>query len=152
MQRMENDWATQALARQYMKNRRSRAYLKGTLERPEGYDHLKNNAARRSISGSRVKKAKVVLEARLAKRALEDNEDRTADRPRKKARAPTPNSQPEFVQGSSRDGRDQVGNPWDAHPQIDDDFVPEDEEDFSGAERDEMDRDRFADDSEPGSE
>ncbi|KAJ7891714.1 hypothetical protein B0H14DRAFT_2560763 [Mycena olivaceomarginata] len=120
------------LAQQFLKNKRNRAYATGALERPEGYDHLKSNAAMRSSSGSRVKKAKGVLEARLAKRALQ-GDDREEPRPRKKARASngsSENNQPEFVQGSSRDVQDPtLGTDvdWNAHPQVDHDYVPEDD-------------------------
>ncbi|KAJ7796406.1 hypothetical protein B0H14DRAFT_3551103 [Mycena olivaceomarginata] len=150
LQRMENDWATQRLAQQFLKNKRNRAYATGALERPEGYDHLKSNAAMRSSSGSRVKKAKGVLEARLAKRALQ-GDDREEPRPRKKARASngsSENNQPEFVQGSSRDVQDPtLGNDvdWNAHPQVDHDYVPEDDDD---AEQYERNVDSDADESE----
>ncbi|KAF8157578.1 hypothetical protein K438DRAFT_2026156 [Mycena galopus ATCC 62051] len=144
LQRMENDWATHMLARQYLKNKRNTAYRNGSLGRPEGFGHLKHNAALRTISGSRVKKAKLVLEARLAKRALEDKEDEAVERPRKKARASDANQRPQFVEGSSRDGEREGLNEWDAHPQRDDEYLPEGEDD---AERYEMDQDSQANDS-----
>ncbi|KAJ7726734.1 hypothetical protein B0H14DRAFT_3169534 [Mycena olivaceomarginata] len=128
--RMENDWATQRLAKQFLKNKRNRAY-----------------ALQLGIS---CQKAKGVLEARLAKRALE-GDNREEPRPRKKARASnasTENNQPEFVQGSSRDVQDPtLGNDvdWNAHPQVDHDYVPEDDDD---AEQYERNVDSDADESE----
>ncbi|KAK6966951.1 hypothetical protein R3P38DRAFT_2815615 [Favolaschia claudopus] len=104
--RMEKDWATKRLAMQFLKNRRGDAYKKGSLERPAKYDYLVANSALRSTSGSRVKKAKLHLAARLAKRARdqerEEEEEEEARRRRKRARqagARTDDSQPEFVEG-----------------------------------------------------
>ncbi|KAF9009789.1 hypothetical protein BDZ89DRAFT_1078339 [Hymenopellis radicata] len=54
--RYENDWATEVLVRQYMKNRRGDARKKGTLDAadPAKYGHLKANSLRRSSTGSRT--------------------------------------------------------------------------------------------------
>ncbi|KAJ6512455.1 hypothetical protein C8R45DRAFT_1152118 [Mycena sanguinolenta] len=151
LDRMENDWATHMLARQYLKNKRVTAYKRGTIERPNGYDHLKVNATLRSTDGSRVKKAKLILQARLAKRALDNEGDGPADRPPKKARTsnsthPSRKLQPEFMEGSSRDGRrDPIVNEWDAHPQKDDEGEDEDD-----PEKYEMDQDMEADESDDG--
>ncbi|KAJ6454427.1 hypothetical protein C8R45DRAFT_944684 [Mycena sanguinolenta] len=150
LKRMENDWATEKLARQYMKNKRVTAYKKGTLERPDKYGYLKVNATMRSADGSRVKKAKLVLDARLAKRALEDKDDGPVERPSKKARTSDMNSpsrrrqQPEFVEGSSRGHEKFVANEWDAHPEMDEEYHPDEYED---AEKHEMEQDSQAGDS-----
>ncbi|KAJ6450355.1 hypothetical protein C8R45DRAFT_1114088 [Mycena sanguinolenta] len=129
MERMENDWATQMLARQYLKNKRVKAYAKGTLERPEGFDHLRVNATMRSADGSRIKKAKIILQEYQAKRALEDRDD----------------GPPEFVQGSSPNVHEEfVVNEWDAHPEKDTEYHPEEDDD--GA-RHEMEEDSQANES-----
>lgn len=48
LERYEQDWATEGLARQYMKNRRNYNYRQGRLDVPENYQYLKDNAAKRS--------------------------------------------------------------------------------------------------------
>ncbi|CAK5270941.1 unnamed protein product [Mycena citricolor] len=57
----ENDWATIAILRQYMKNLRSQAYRSGELEVPDQYHYLRLNSAKRDPSGSRTKRIKSVL-------------------------------------------------------------------------------------------
>ena len=52
-----NDWATEDLVKQFMKNRRSNHYHKGWLEVPEKYRHLKANVQRRDKNRSCRKKA-----------------------------------------------------------------------------------------------
>ncbi|KAK7027148.1 hypothetical protein R3P38DRAFT_2777229 [Favolaschia claudopus] len=145
LQRMEGDWATERLGVQALKNRRVRAYKQNTLPRPAGYEHLKINASKRSASGSRVPKAKLYLEDRRARKARErERESREMDGPPRK-RARVENRQPEFVQGSSRDMHP-VGNEWDAHPEIDEDYVPGNDDNFGGSE-DKRNADPDADDS-----
>ncbi|KAK7064902.1 hypothetical protein R3P38DRAFT_2757490 [Favolaschia claudopus] len=148
LQRMEGDWATERLGVQALKNRRVRAYKQNTLPRPAGYEHLKINASKRSASGSRVPKAKLYLEDRRARKARERERERESremvEPPRKRARVE--NRQPEFVQGSSRDMHP-VGNEWDAHPEIDEDYVPGQEDGFGDSE-DERNADPGADDEE----
>ena len=48
MAKYTNDWATEAIARQYMKNKRSYAVQRGFLEVDAKYEYLKANAAKRS--------------------------------------------------------------------------------------------------------
>jgi hypothetical protein len=48
LEHYEQDWATEGLARQYLKNKRSYNYRQGRLDIPEKYQYLKNNAAKRS--------------------------------------------------------------------------------------------------------
>ncbi|KAL1698519.1 hypothetical protein EV121DRAFT_274373 [Schizophyllum commune] len=67
LQRFVNDWATEEIAKRYLKNKRQHLYRTGELARPTKYAHLKANAAKRDRDGSRRKKALVNAEA--AKRA-----------------------------------------------------------------------------------
>jgi F0F1-type ATP synthase epsilon subunit len=77
MTKYTNDWATEAIARQYMKNKRSYAVQRGFLEVDAKYDYLKANAAKRSDAprgnGADKRKAgsqalsQVSKKARLAK-------------------------------------------------------------------------------------
>ncbi|KAG6808297.1 hypothetical protein H0H92_004616 [Tricholoma furcatifolium] len=46
--RYVNDWATEEIVKQYLKNKRNYAYRKNHLTRPEGYEHLKLNSSKRS--------------------------------------------------------------------------------------------------------
>jgi len=48
MAKYTNDWATEAITRQYMKNKRSYAVQRGFLEVDGKYEYLKANAAKRS--------------------------------------------------------------------------------------------------------
>jgi hypothetical protein len=57
LERFIDNWATEDLVKQFMKNRRSNHYRKGWLEVPEKYGHLKANAQKRDKNGSRRKKA-----------------------------------------------------------------------------------------------
>ncbi|EAU85505.1 hypothetical protein CC1G_06406 [Coprinopsis cinerea okayama7 len=74
LRRFHNDWATEAIRKQWFKNRGGNAYANGYLEVPPKYAYVKDNAAKRNPNGSRVKKSKIVLakkknekRARLAK-------------------------------------------------------------------------------------
>ncbi|KAG6826407.1 hypothetical protein H0H92_015914 [Tricholoma furcatifolium] len=51
--RYVNDWATEEIAKQYLKNKRNYAYRMDHLKRPEGYEHLKVNASKRSSASRR---------------------------------------------------------------------------------------------------
>jgi len=55
--RFINDWATEDLVKQFIKDRRGNHYRKGWLDVPEKYSHLKENAQKRDKSVSRTKKA-----------------------------------------------------------------------------------------------
>lgn len=48
--RYVNDWATEELVRQYIKNKRKHAYAKRYLDVPDKYNYLKNNASKRSAA------------------------------------------------------------------------------------------------------
>ncbi|KAL1741687.1 hypothetical protein HDZ31DRAFT_66677 [Schizophyllum fasciatum] len=63
LQRFVNDWATEEIAKRYLKNKRQYLYRTGELTRPAKYAHLKANAAKRDRDGSRRKKALVNAEA-----------------------------------------------------------------------------------------
>ncbi|KAJ8077805.1 hypothetical protein PM082_002239 [Marasmius tenuissimus] len=67
--RFQNNWATEKLAKQYLKNKRKTAYKHGWLTVPEKFAYLKKNAQARSLSGSRGSKAKAIREAREQKKA-----------------------------------------------------------------------------------
>ncbi|KAF7982854.1 hypothetical protein HWV62_25830 [Athelia sp. TMB] len=54
--RFRNDWATEAIVKQFLGNKRQRAYDMGWLKVPEKYTYLKSNASKRSSTGSRKKK------------------------------------------------------------------------------------------------
>nr|GAT43021.1 predicted protein [Mycena chlorophos] len=146
MRRMQDDWATEHLASQYMANQRKRKYKKGLLAVPEQYTHLKENAAKRKTSGSRVKMARRIREEKARRRA-EREQERMGEPARKRRRIyQASTEQPEFVEGSSRDGQrhsddedsdDEFGNSDDAHPTIDKSYKPYEDED----EDDESDED-----------
>ncbi|KAK7452186.1 hypothetical protein VKT23_012289 [Stygiomarasmius scandens] len=76
--RYKNDWATEELAKQYLKNKRKNAYKNGWLIVSDKYSHLKANAAKRSVSGSRRSKAKAVREDREAQKAARQAKKYTA--------------------------------------------------------------------------
>ncbi|KAF5309635.1 hypothetical protein D9758_018933 [Tetrapyrgos nigripes] len=69
LRRYQNDWATEELSKQYLKNKRKNAYKNGWLKVSDKYTYLKQNAACRSALGQRSSKAKAVRESREAKRA-----------------------------------------------------------------------------------
>jgi hypothetical protein len=48
MGRYVNDWATEAIVRQWMKNKRSYAVQKGYLDVKPKWDYLKNNSTKRT--------------------------------------------------------------------------------------------------------
>ncbi|KAG5649488.1 hypothetical protein H0H81_003542 [Sphagnurus paluster] len=56
-----NNWATEELTKQYLKNKRNHAYKMGYIECPAGYDHLKENASKRS-NAPRGKRARPLSE------------------------------------------------------------------------------------------
>ncbi|KAK0433082.1 hypothetical protein EV421DRAFT_1998158 [Armillaria borealis] len=108
LSRFENDWATEVIVRQFMKNKRKTLYKAGSLEKPKGYDYLKENSAKRDQSKSRKKTAIVIYEAnkearksakegqrrlrRLARMVVEDEEEGESG------------EQGDFMEGSSKDG------------------------------------------------
>ncbi|KAJ7232993.1 hypothetical protein B0H12DRAFT_1239481 [Mycena haematopus] len=64
-----NDWATEELVKQWMKNRRSRAYKKQWIPVPAGYGHLKGNAAKRNPSAPRGRQNKIAKASAAKKTA-----------------------------------------------------------------------------------
>jgi hypothetical protein len=54
-----NDWATEEIVKQYMKNKRKHHYKNGWLDVPERYAYLKDNAYKRNPTSSRKKRALV---------------------------------------------------------------------------------------------
>ncbi|KAJ8092138.1 hypothetical protein PM082_023962 [Marasmius tenuissimus] len=88
-----NHWATKAIIKQWMANKRSYAYRNGVLKPNPKYQYLANNAAKRgNAPGSRKKRATRVYEAKKAKKAA-----------KKQSKRRQQNDQPEFIEGSSRD-------------------------------------------------
>ncbi|KAG5640105.1 hypothetical protein DXG03_001208 [Asterophora parasitica] len=65
--RFANDWATEELVKQYIRNKHKYAMQQGHIPVPEGFSHLKENAAKRG-SGSRRSRADIELESILKKR------------------------------------------------------------------------------------
>lgn len=45
-----NDWATEELVKQYIKNKRKHAYAKRYIDVPDKYNYLKHNASKRSTA------------------------------------------------------------------------------------------------------
>jgi len=70
LKRYRNDWATEEIVKQYFKNKRKHAYKNKWLEPPTKYQHLIEASKKRKTSGSRVKKASIVLAAKKAKKAM----------------------------------------------------------------------------------
>jgi hypothetical protein len=102
LQRFENDWATEAMVRQYTKNKRKTHYSQGTLKVDEKYRHLKDNAAKRDQSKSRKRKGLEDYEKRKAK--AKEAKRRGKGKRRLSRRVEDDNEEPEFVEGSSKDG------------------------------------------------
>ncbi|THU91456.1 hypothetical protein K435DRAFT_801218 [Dendrothele bispora CBS 962.96] len=111
LKRFENDWASEAMIRQYLKNKRKTNYLQGTLEVPSKYAYLKENSAKRDQSKSRKRKA--IEESRERKRRAKEAKrakKAKASQRRRLYRAvelEDEDEETEFIQGSSRDGAGQ---------------------------------------------
>jgi hypothetical protein len=58
LKRFVNDWATEEIVKQYMKNKQKNHYKNGWLPVPEKYKYLKENSRKRNPQGSRIKRAK----------------------------------------------------------------------------------------------
>ncbi|KIY51356.1 hypothetical protein FISHEDRAFT_56863 [Fistulina hepatica ATCC 64428] len=79
LKRYENDWATEELAKQAAKNRRSTMYKNGDLDVPEKYHHLRDNAMKRNPGGSRKKAAFKLAASASSKTHLKDVSDDEGD-------------------------------------------------------------------------
>ncbi|THU76248.1 hypothetical protein K435DRAFT_879478 [Dendrothele bispora CBS 962.96] len=104
LSRFENDWASEAMVRQYLKNKRKTAYKQGTLTAPSKYDYLKTNSAQRDQSKTRKRKA---IQERRSKKKAEKEARRQRRENRRRLRRLSDRGEEEeeeFVQGSSRDG------------------------------------------------
>lgn len=55
--RFTNDWATEEIVKQFIKNKRKNHYANGWLEVPNKYEYLKANSRKRSKTAPRKKKA-----------------------------------------------------------------------------------------------
>jgi len=76
LERYKQDWATEGLARQYLKNKCSYNYREGRLDIPEKYQYLKVNVAKRSDAprgngykhkAAQAKKEGMIKKARVSK-------------------------------------------------------------------------------------
>ncbi|KAJ7653020.1 hypothetical protein B0H17DRAFT_1186397 [Mycena rosella] len=77
LQRYVNDWATEEIVKQFIKNKRRHGYKKGFLVPPAEYAYLKANSAKRNPSAPRGRKsAKVAVVA--AKKLAAKKKDVTA--------------------------------------------------------------------------
>ncbi|KAF9046849.1 hypothetical protein BDZ89DRAFT_1127305 [Hymenopellis radicata] len=97
-----NDWPTELLAQQYVKNQRCAAYRRGEAQVPTGYEKMSENAAKRG-SGNRKSKAKIAL-ARKAADKREARRQRTAAQAEREAQ-----------QAASGSGQDTGGQGDDGH-------------------------------------
>ena len=90
LDRYEQDWATEGLAHQYLKNKRGYNYRQGLLDVPDKYKYLKDNATQRSNAprgnthkrkaAQAKKQATAAKKARISKglgkgKAINDKED-----------------------------------------------------------------------------
>jgi hypothetical protein len=91
MARYVNDWATEMIVRQWMKNKRSYAVQKGFLEVKPKWEYLKENAAKRSDAprGNGKRKATSQCSSRPAvkKARLAETPATTSAKGKGKARA-----------------------------------------------------------------
>ncbi|KAJ7206494.1 hypothetical protein GGX14DRAFT_457089, partial [Mycena pura] len=76
----QNDWATEEIVKQYVKNKRNNAYKKGYIDVPPKCAYLKENAAKRDPSKPRGKKASKPSKSRAIRA------DAAKDAQRRKAR------------------------------------------------------------------
>lgn len=86
MSRYVNDWATEAVAKQYMKNRRGHSYRRGYLDPPAKYAYLKENAAKRSDAPRGNGKKRTYEGAIAGSSRTKHNETRKIGPPAKKNR------------------------------------------------------------------
>lgn len=63
-----NNWATEAIAKQFLGNKCQCAYDMGWIDAPEKYTHLKENASKRSLTGSQKKRALLHVGSTLRKK------------------------------------------------------------------------------------
>ncbi|THU75863.1 hypothetical protein K435DRAFT_905802 [Dendrothele bispora CBS 962.96] len=110
LKRFQNEWASEAMVRQYLKNKRKRHYQLGTLEVPQKYEYLKDNASKRDQSKTRKRRAlqdynQRKARTRAAKKRGRENR-RTLMRLSKRMASVSDqeDEQLDFVEGSSRDG------------------------------------------------
>ncbi|KAJ7780646.1 hypothetical protein DFH07DRAFT_949876 [Mycena maculata] len=59
LKRYVNDWATEEIVKQYIKNKRCHGYTKGFLEPPAEYAYLKTNSSKRDQSAPRGRRNKI---------------------------------------------------------------------------------------------
>ncbi|THU76278.1 hypothetical protein K435DRAFT_879440 [Dendrothele bispora CBS 962.96] len=137
LKRFENDWASEAMVRQYLKNKCKRNYQQGTLQVAEKYEYLKDNSAKRDQTKTRKRKA---IQERKERKRQEREAKKKAQQNRRRLRRvmqfEEEEGEPEFVEGSSRDG-DQSGGQDDIVPEeVSEEPVKEpqcEEEDDNGA-------------------
>ncbi|KAJ7745838.1 hypothetical protein DFH07DRAFT_776603 [Mycena maculata] len=83
--RYENHWATEEIAKQYIKNKRRLGYDNGSLEVPAEYGYLKANSAKRDPSAPRGRKLANVDQAKKVAKKKNDVARKRAPRKTKKA-------------------------------------------------------------------
>ncbi|KAJ7661452.1 hypothetical protein DFH06DRAFT_374050 [Mycena polygramma] len=86
LERYENDWATEEIAKQAIKNKRRTSYKNGSLEVPAEYAYLKANSAKRDPSAPRGRKHANVDKA---KKVAKKRSEVARKRPSKKAQSST---------------------------------------------------------------
>ncbi|KAJ6608983.1 hypothetical protein B0H10DRAFT_511046 [Mycena sp. CBHHK59/15] len=69
LQEFQNDWATEEIVKQFIKNRRNNSYHKEYIPVPAKYGYLKANAAKRNPSAPRGRQAKFAKVDAAAKKA-----------------------------------------------------------------------------------
>ncbi|THU96635.1 hypothetical protein K435DRAFT_797171 [Dendrothele bispora CBS 962.96] len=117
LKRFENDWASEAIIRQYLKNKKKTHYRQGTLEVPKQYGYLRTNAAARDQSKSRKRKAiqdhqrrkentRATKERRKARKEGQQRLRRIID---EEPEEESGKGRDEFIEGSSRDGGNSAG-------------------------------------------
>ncbi|KAJ4467644.1 hypothetical protein C8J55DRAFT_38973 [Lentinula edodes] len=107
LKRFENDWASECLVRQYVKNLRGKGFRSKTVQRSAKYDYLAANSAQRDPSKSRKSAAREDY-ARRKQKAKEAKKAAKAAEKSKRRRlrhhiedGESDMESPEFVEGSS---------------------------------------------------
>ncbi|KAJ7904869.1 hypothetical protein B0H13DRAFT_2334517 [Mycena leptocephala] len=79
-----NDWATEELVKQFIKNRRNNAYKNKWIPVPSKYGYLKANAAKRDPSAPRGRQTKIAKAGAAAKKAVKKTSTSGAKKPKPK--------------------------------------------------------------------
>ncbi|KAJ7105987.1 hypothetical protein C8R44DRAFT_942591 [Mycena epipterygia] len=90
--RFTNDWATEEIVKQYIKNKRRHAYKNGWLEAPTKFEYLKANSAKRNPSAPR-KKSKS-FDAANKKKVSKNSKKISDTKKQRKNKTPAPKAKP----------------------------------------------------------